>query len=74
MTGSKRSVEPGGLRQAVADLISAGAEVDSLCDTSGQSMELLEARGAIHDALVVLANSDVSRNNDSGSVCAMACT
>ena len=46
---------PGGLVcKATADLISIGAMVECLYDPSHPSMELLEAKRAIHNALVAL--------------------
>jgi len=50
---------PGGLLdKATTDLISVAAIIDCIYDPSHPSMELLEAKRAVHNALVVLGAWD----------------
>ncbi len=56
MGGSGESGAPGRLiDKATASLMNVASMVDCLYDSSSQSMELLEAKRAIHNALVALA-------------------
>ncbi len=51
-------------RQARSQLMGAAATIDRLGDVCGPSMELLEARRAVHSALVALSGWGGSLDND----------
>ena len=63
------------LRQARSDLIGAAAMIDCLyADPSTASMELLEARIAVHNALVALGDWGGSQGSNARPGRVMACT
>jgi len=63
------------LRQARSDLIGAAAMIDCLYDDpSTASMELLEARIAVHNALVALGDWGGALDNDARTGRVMART